>query len=227
MTKHHFVFLLSILTGTLLTTGLIICINLLTYSRTQPAIERPLLALNLMSWDTPEKTTKTPKVVTSKPIKKQVQEKTVPKKKLQTPQKSELNTHVKTAVKPKPIIKPIQETITQKTVVPSEKTATVTKDVLPTPVPIFKLTLSPRFLHRQEPVFPETMRVEGISGVVKLEALIDKRGRVRQVNIIKSAGKYFDAAAKHAISASSFYPAKIGNQPVAVLLRLPVRFGLL
>ncbi len=70
------------------------------------------------------------------------------------------------------------------------------------------------------------MRTQGISGIVKLEALIDKEGRVRKVSILKSAGKAFDEAARRAILASSFYPAEVEKKPVAVLLRLPVRFEL-
>ncbi|NOY62429.1 MAG: TonB family protein [Gammaproteobacteria bacterium] len=102
-----------------------------------------------------------------------------------------------------------------------------TKETLPNPVPLFRLTQAPRFLHREIPVYPEIMRAQGVSGVVKLEALIDKEGRVRKASILKSAGKHFDEAAKQAILASSFYPAKVENKAVAVLLHLPVRFDLL
>ncbi|MDQ7015649.1 MAG: energy transducer TonB, partial [Gammaproteobacteria bacterium] len=74
--------------------------------------------------------------------------------------------------------------------------------------------------------YPETMRAAGRSGVVKLEALIDKSGKVRRVSIIVSAGKEFDHAATVAIMASRFSAAKIADQAVAVRLRLPVRFSL-
>ena len=111
---------------------------------------------------------------------------------------------------------------------PTSPTATQSmKNSLPTPVPIFQLTQAPSFLHREKPIYPEVMRVGGISGVVKLEALIDSEGRVREVNILKSAGEHFDEAAREAVLASTFYPAKIENEPVAVLLRLPVKFSLL
>ncbi len=96
---------------------------------------------------------------------------------------------------------------------------------LPTPVPFFKLTQAPRFLHREKPVYPEAMIGIGTTGVVKLEALIDNQGQVRDVTIIKSAGKHFDEAAKQAAYASRFLPAKVAQEAVAVRLKFPVRFG--
>ena len=96
----------------------------------------------------------------------------------------------------------------------------------PVPVPVFQLTRTPRYLSRVSPVYPEAMRVQGRSGVVKLEVLIDKAGQVREVRILKSAGKLFDDAARRAILSSTFLPAEVDGQAVAVLWRLPVKFSL-
>ena len=96
----------------------------------------------------------------------------------------------------------------------------------PVPVPVFQLTRTPRYLFRASPVYPEAMRVQGRSGVVKLEVLIDKAGQVREVRILKSAGKLFDDAARRAILSSTFLPAEVDGQAVAVLWRLPVKFSL-
>ena len=100
------------------------------------------------------------------------------------------------------------------------------EDALPTPMPFYQLTETPRFLHKAVPVFPESMRVLGRSAVVKVSALIDRNGRVREVTVIESAGEAFDAAAIEAIRSSSFIPAKIDGKSVAVLLKLPVAFTL-
>ncbi len=99
-------------------------------------------------------------------------------------------------------------------------------DTLPTPIPIFQLTTAPQFLHKASPSYPSAMLASGTTGIVKLEALIDKTGRVRKVSIIKSAGEHFDQSARQAILASSFYPAKVREKAVAVLLRLPVKYRL-
>ena len=98
---------------------------------------------------------------------------------------------------------------------------------MPTPVPFFTLTQAPQFLHKEEPVYPKIMRARSIAGLVKLEALIDENGRVRNVEVIKSAGEHFDHAAKQAMIKSTFIPAEVDGKPVAVLLRVPVKFKLL
>ena len=160
-------------------------------------------------------------------------------KKAPPPPKSEISPQAKERIKeipPEPVVHEPVEKVVEKIVetdepLPAEPTPPMlvepTEDALPNPVPIFQLTQAPRFLHQETPVYPEIMRTQGISGIVKLEALIDKEGRVRKVNILTSAGKHFDEAARQAILASSFYPAEVENSPVAVLLRLPVKFDLL
>ena len=100
-------------------------------------------------------------------------------------------------------------------------------DTAPAPVPIFELTEMPRFIHRETPVYPQAMRALSKSGVVKLEALIDPTGKVKHVTVVESAGQAFDEAAKAAILRSTFAPGKVGDTPVSVLLRLPVKFRLL
>jgi len=71
------------------------------------------------------------------------------------------------------------------------------------------------------------MRSSGITGIVKLAVLIDKEGKVHRVTVLKSADKAFDEAAKKALLASTFMPAKVGNKKVAGELRMPVKFRLL
>jgi len=98
---------------------------------------------------------------------------------------------------------------------------------LPTPVPIFKLTEAPRFLHKEPLEYPESMRTLGNAGIVKLSVLIDKYGVVRKVTIVESAGNEFDDQAKKAILASTFFAAKIKDEPVASILKLSVKFNLI
>jgi len=103
----------------------------------------------------------------------------------------------------------------------------VSDEFLPNPVPFFKLTDSPQFLHREIPEYPESMRATGRKGVVILAVLIDSTGKVRKVTVLKSDGVQFDQAAIKGLQASSFTPAKIDGKSVAVLLRMPVEFRLL
>ncbi|VAW87775.1 hypothetical protein MNBD_GAMMA16-240 [hydrothermal vent metagenome] len=220
--------------GILLTLGLLFFINVLANYRTQVTEPRPLLVVDLATWPIPVKQTETPP--TPKPEKQLTPEKLVSEKVPQPEISPQATKRVK-KIPPEPVMhEPIEKKVAEKIAeaaeeLPAEPTPPMliepTENALPTPVPIFRLTQAPRFLHRKTLVYPETMRTQGISGIVKLEALIDKEGRVRKVNILRSAGKYFDEAAKRAILASSFYPAEVDNEPVAVLLRLPVRFDLL
>lgn len=221
--------------GILVTLGLLLFINVLANYRAHATESRPLLVVDLTAWPVPVKQEKPPPPPKSE--KQPIPKKPVVKKPPPPPE-PELSPQAKKIVEeisPQPVAHETEEEIVEKTEETAEPAVAEptppmliepAEDALPNPVPIFKLTQAPRFLHREVPVYPETMRNQGISGVVKLEALIDKQGRVRKVNILKSAGKHFDDAAKRAILASSFYPAEVENEPVAVLLRLPVKFDL-
>jgi len=220
---------LAIAGGILVSLGLLLFINVLANYRAHAMETRPLLVVDLTAWPIPVKQEKQPP---SPEPKKQPMPKKPLVKKPSPPPKPELSPQAKKVEEEMPpetvehepeeeIVEKIEETAEP---APAEATPPMliepAEDALPNPVPIFKLTQAPRFLHREIPAYPEAMRTQGISGIVKLEALIDKK-------ILKSAGKYFDEAAKHAILASTFYPAEVENKPVAVLLRLPVQFDLL
>lgn len=227
---------LAMASGILVTLGLLLFISVLANYRAHATEPRPLLVVNLTAWPMPIKQEEQPPP--PKPKKQPTPKKTVAKKPSPPPE-PKLSPQAKKIVEeipPEPVEHEPEEKVVEKIEeaaepLPAEPTPPMliepAEDALPNPVPIFKLTQAPRFLHREIPAYPETMRTQGISGVVKLEALIDKEGRVRKVNILKSAGKHFDEAARRAILASSFYPAEVENEPVAVLLRLPVRFDLL
>lgn len=213
--------------GVGVTLGLLLAINLLANYRAHVQTSRPLLVVDLMRWPTlapsiPEQAKMPPQPTPPKPkIKKPVP---LPEPEL-APVARKVVTARLEAVQPNPLPMEKTEGVDE---APSEPLShpMSTEASLPTPVPIFQLTQTPRFLHREVPVYPEVMRAQGVTGVVKLEVLIDKEGRVRTIRILKSAGENFDEAAKRAILASNFYPAEINNEAVAVLLRLPVKFNL-
>lgn len=219
--------------GILVTLGLLLFINVLANYRAHREL-RPLLVVDLTAWPIPFKQEKQ---TSPKPKKQPIPKKPLVQK--PPPPEPKLSPQAKRIVEempPKTVAHEPEEEIVEKAEeIPEPLLAEPTplmliepmEDALPNPVPIFKLTQAPRFLHREVPVYPEMMRVQGVSGVVKLEVLIDKEGRVRKVNILKSAGEKFDEAAKRAVLASSFYPAEVEREPVAVLLRLPVKFSLL
>ncbi len=223
------VFSFSLTAGIIATLTLLLAIDFLASYRAPAKEQRPLLVVDLATWPIPEQQQKKEKPSKPKPAslpqaepQKKVTNKTPPLPEQKRPSLTKKNI-------PKKPLEPVKADPVQertKTAVKAVK-ETPTRPTLPIPVPFFQLTQAPRFLHRETPVYPDNMRVKGASGIVKLEALIDKKGQVQKVNILQSAGEHFDEAAKRAIFASSFYPAKIKHEPVAVLLRLPVKFNLL
>jgi TonB family protein len=77
------------------------------------------------------------------------------------------------------------------------------------------------------PRYPESPRRQGITGTTLLLFEVLANGRVGEVQIERSAGHSdLDEAAAEAIKKWRFEPARRGNQPVAVWLRMPVRFVL-
>lgn len=230
--REALAFSFTLVIGTLTTLGLLLSINLLTNYHTGVTEQRPLLVVDLMAWPTPVKQAKqrlaprpesTPALET--PVAKKTLRPPAPERTLVAEQQAGATKPAAPMEEPNVNAGMAAEEIPVQAKVPALTKAT--EDILPLPIPFFQLTQAPRFLHRENPVYPETMHTRGISGVVKLEVLIDKNGRVRNAKILESAGSAFDEAAIQAIMKSTFYPAQVDGQAVAVLLRLPVRFKLL
>ncbi len=94
------------------------------------------------------------------------------------------------------------------------------------PVPVYQLTGLPRFIHKEKPVYPASLRHQGKEATVKLEIYIDANGQIRNIKLLKSGGRDFDQAAINAIRASTFAPGNVNGKPVPVLMRMPIRFKL-
>lgn len=77
-----------------------------------------------------------------------------------------------------------------------------------------------------DPVYPEVARKVGREGVVILECLVDRAGRVREVSVLKGEPLGLTEAAVEAVRGWSFKPADMEGQPVDVLYILTVRFSL-
>jgi len=224
----------ALFAGVLLPISLILTIPMFFKSELKPVTEKAPVVIEMMALQMPKKVVEPTKKVKPVPKVKKVVKKPIPKP---TPKKVPKKIIKKTMLaKAKPVKKEIVETKKLPPVKEIEKIAELPKEIvpekvspptMPVPVPIFKLTEAPQFLHRENLVYPENMRSLGITGVVKLAVLIGKEGNVYRVKVLKSAGDEFDEAAKMALLASTFIPAKMGNKNVAVELRMPVKFRLL
>jgi protein TonB len=77
------------------------------------------------------------------------------------------------------------------------------------------------------PKYPESARRQGITGTSLLLFEVLANGTVGDVQVERSAGHSdLDQAAVEAVKKWRFDPARRGNQPIAVWLRMPVRFVL-
>ena len=92
--------------------------------------------------------------------------------------------------------------------------------------PIALVDRLPRFKKRVVPKYPEKLREMGIEGVVVLDVVISKEGKVVSAKVVKGEYPEFVTAAIKAIKASTFTPAMMHGKPVAVKIRIPVRFRL-
>lgn len=100
-------------------------------------------------------------------------------------------------------------------------------------VPLSRLTRMPKLLSYDEEAFeryyPPKEREIGKEATVEAMILVDAEGVVQEVEITKSAGPDFDAAAKEIILSKvlTIEPGYIGNQPVASRLPIPIVFHLI
>ncbi|MCD4653272.1 energy transducer TonB [bacterium] len=85
---------------------------------------------------------------------------------------------------------------------------------------------SPKRIHYVNPKYPEIARKARISGIVILEAIINKEGNVIDVKILKSLNSLCDASAIRAARQWKFEPGTQNDIPVDVVMTLTVQFQL-
>lgn len=84
----------------------------------------------------------------------------------------------------------------------------------------------PEKIHYPSPQYTEIARKARIQGVVIVEAIIDKAGKVTNVKVLKGLPMGLDQAAADAVSRWTFKPATLNGKPVAVIYNLTVNFQL-
>lgn len=83
----------------------------------------------------------------------------------------------------------------------------------------------PELLEFQRPVYPKNLRERDIEGKVILKLLIDKEGKVQEIQIFESSGyKMFDQIAIKAVRQWRFKPARKGNQQRGSWVLIPINF---
>lgn len=83
----------------------------------------------------------------------------------------------------------------------------------------------PEAITKVPPVYPDLAREAGVDGMVLVQALVGKDGKVKDTRVVKSIAM-LDAAAVAAVKQWVFKPALSNNKPVAVWVAVPVKFSL-
>jgi TonB family protein len=99
-------------------------------------------------------------------------------------------------------------------------------------VPLFRLTRPPKMVgfnpETLKRFYPEEEREFGKEATVEAMIEVDENGNVVEVEIIKSAGARFDAAAKKALLSKALIisPGYVGDKPVVTRVPIPITFNL-
>jgi len=82
----------------------------------------------------------------------------------------------------------------------------------------------PRKLVNVDPIYPEEMRRQCVGGDVRLEAIIDKDGTIKEVRSVNGPAGLHDAATT-AVKQWRYEPVMLSGVAVPVVMRVTVTFG--
>jgi protein TonB len=82
----------------------------------------------------------------------------------------------------------------------------------------------PVLIHQVKPRYTEPARRAGVQGVVILEAIIDERGNVSNVRVLRGLPMGLDREAVEAVKQWKYRPALLNGRPVRVYFTLTVTF---
>lgn len=85
---------------------------------------------------------------------------------------------------------------------------------------------SPRFIHKEAPIYPFVARKLGKEGKVVLKVALNDQGQLQRLETVETNGFGFDEAASAAIRKSTFAPAVINGKAVPSQVLVPVKFVL-
>lgn len=85
---------------------------------------------------------------------------------------------------------------------------------------------APVVINRVEPMYPEEARKARITGIVIVEATIDRNGVVKNATVLKPLPFGLDQAALDAVRQWTFKPGTLNGEPVDVFFNLTINFKL-
>jgi TonB family protein len=107
-------------------------------------------------------------------------------------------------------------------------TSKALNEKLPSPDEFIAVDVSPVLLNAPEPAYPDSAKNAGIEGSVWVKALVDKQGSVRIARVDKASGKKvgFEESALAAAKLTTWKPAVLKGQPIAVWVTYEVKYTL-
>ena len=98
----------------------------------------------------------------------------------------------------------------------SKKTLSIEDAKNSTAIPFASATTQPRLKRRPQLKIPDSVKEQGIEGVVKIVINISNTGRVTRAKVTRSLSPDADKACLESWKKAKFQPAKKGDQPTAV-----------
>lgn len=89
-----------------------------------------------------------------------------------------------------------------------------------------QVDVQPVATFQARPDYPSAMRQSGLAGDVLVDFIVDSKGRVRNVQAVRSSRPDFEEAACRAVAKWRFKPGRKGGLPVAVHMQVPMVFSL-
>lgn len=103
-------------------------------------------------------------------------------------------------------------------------TTTTVADVPSVPLPVGGDVKAPVVLSRVQPVYPKLAINARMNGMVIVECVIDKTGRVRQANVLRSTSPMFNQSALDAVQQWQFAPGSLHGTAIDTIFNLTVTF---
>ena len=85
---------------------------------------------------------------------------------------------------------------------------------------------APALVRRVEPIYPDIAVSARIRGVVILEALVNKEGRVVDLKVLRGANRFLDEAAITAVKQWQYRPLVLNGLPESFVLTVVLTFEL-
>jgi protein TonB len=82
-----------------------------------------------------------------------------------------------------------------------------------------------RLLHKVAPQYPVQARQQGVHGIVVLQAIVDKDGRVKDVKVT-SGDRLLTAAAIASVRQWRYEPFMLSGQPTEMTTEIKINFSL-